>query len=54
MSEFHQKWLSIWEEARDEYRQNAKRHAASADLRRTYVELALKQRGYIQEMKAGY
>lgn len=51
MSDFNKKWLSIWQEARDEYRANAKRQAACPVLRRCYVELALKQRGYIQEIR---
>ena len=54
MSEFHKKWIAIWEEARIEYRQKAKRHADSSELRRCYVELALKQRSHILEVKASY
>ena len=50
MSEFHKKWVQIWQEARDEYRASAKRHSSNPDLRRCYVELALKQRSHIREL----
>jgi len=50
MSEFNKRWVSIWSEARDEYRASAKRHSSNSDLRRCYVELALKQRSYIREL----
>lgn len=50
MSDFHKKWIKIWQEAREEYRASAKRHSSNPDLRRCYVELALKQRSNIREL----
>ena len=54
MSDFHKRWVAIWQEARQEYRAKAKSHSKSPDLRRCYVELAWKQRSHIAEVKASY
>lgn len=52
MTEFNKKWLTIWQEARDEYREKAKLNADDVVLRRCYVELAAKQRKQIIELRA--
>lgn len=49
---FHERWAITFREAKNEYRANARRYKDNPSLRRTYVELAWKNRASQAECAA--